>query len=38
MEGYGVDPDIYIDNDPALEYEGVDQQLNKGIESCIRRT
>lgn len=32
MEGYGVDPDIYVDNDPALEYEGVDQQLDRAIE------
>ncbi len=32
MEGYGVDPDIVVDNDPALEYSGVDQQLNKAIE------
>lgn len=35
MEGYGVDPDIYVDNDPALEYEGVDQQLNKAIEVIL---
>lgn len=32
MEGHGVDPDIVVDNDPAAEYEGVDQQLNKAIE------
>ena len=32
IEGHGVDPDIYVDNDPALEYAGVDQQLNKAIE------
>lgn len=32
MEGYGVDPDIVVDNDPALEFEGTDQQLNKAIE------
>ncbi len=32
MEGHGVDPDIYVDNDPALEYEGVDQQLNTAID------
>lgn len=35
MEGYGVDPDIIVDNDPALEYEGVDQQLNKAIELML---
>ena len=32
IEGHGVDPDIVIDNDPALEYAGNDQQLNKAIE------
>ena len=32
IEGYGVDPDIYVDNDPAQEYAGVDAQLNKAIE------
>lgn len=32
MEGHGVDPDIVVDNDPAKEYEGIDEQLNKAIE------
>jgi tricorn protease len=32
MEGHGVDPDIVVDNDPAREYSGVDDQLNKAIE------
>ncbi len=32
IEGYGVDPDIFIDNDPAQEYSGTDAQLNKAIE------
>ncbi|MDR3235619.1 MAG: PDZ domain-containing protein [Prevotellaceae bacterium] len=31
IEGHGVDPDYVVDNDPATEYEGVDQQLNKAI-------
>ncbi len=35
MEGYGVKPDIEVDNDPALEYEGIDQQLNKAIEIIL---
>ena len=35
MEGYGVDPDIFVDNDPALEFEGTDQQLNKAIEVIL---
>ncbi len=32
IEGHGVDPDIEIRNDPALEYQGIDEQLNKAIE------
>jgi tricorn protease len=32
IEGHGVDPDIVVDNNPALEYQGIDQQLNKAIE------
>jgi tricorn protease len=32
MEGHGVDPDIVVDNDPAKEYAGIDEQLNKAIE------
>ena len=32
IEGYGVDPDIVVENDPAKEFEGIDQQLNKAIE------
>jgi len=36
MEGYGVDPDIEIDNDPALEYNGKDQQLDKAIEVILQ--
>ncbi|MDP3461273.1 MAG: PDZ domain-containing protein [Bacteroidales bacterium] len=35
IEGYGVDPDIVIDNDPSKEYEGVDEQLNKAIEVIL---
>lgn len=35
MEGYGVDPDIFVDNDPALESEGVDQQLDKAIQVAL---
>ena len=36
IEGYGVDPDVVIDNDPAKEYEGDDQQLNKAIELILQ--
>ena len=32
IEGYGVDPDIEIDNDPAKEYIGEDEQLNAAIK------
>jgi tricorn protease len=32
IEGIGVEPDIEIDNDPAREYAGIDDQLNKAIE------
>ena len=31
MEGHGVDPDIEVDNDPAREYAGVDDQLTRAI-------
>lgn len=32
IEGRGVDPDIEVDNDPAKEYAGDDEQLNKAIQ------
>ncbi|MFA8298803.1 MAG: S41 family peptidase [Hyphomicrobiales bacterium] len=32
IEGWGVEPDIVIDNDPYKEYIGEDQQLDKAIE------
>jgi tricorn protease len=32
IEGYGVDPDIVVDNDPAKEFKGEDEQLNRAIE------
>jgi len=35
IEGYGVDPDIEIDNDPSREYAGIDDQLNKAIEVIL---
>ncbi len=35
IEGYGVEPDVYIDNDPAKEYAGIDEQLNKAIEVIL---
>jgi len=35
IEGHGVDPDITIENDPAREYEGTDEQLNRAIEVIL---
>jgi tricorn protease len=35
IEGHGVDPDIVVDNDPAREFAGEDQQLNKAIEVIL---
>ncbi len=35
IEGYGVDPDIVVDNDPAKEFAGIDEQLNKAIEVIL---
>ncbi len=32
IEGHGVEPDIEVWNDPAKEYKGIDEQLNKAIE------
>lgn len=35
IEGHGVDPDIVIDNNPYLEFNGEDAQLNKAIEVIL---
>ncbi|MDR1562365.1 MAG: PDZ domain-containing protein [Dysgonamonadaceae bacterium] len=35
IEGHGVDPDIVIDNDPAKEYAGEDEQLNEAIKLIL---
>jgi tricorn protease len=35
VEGHGVDPDIEVDNDPAKEYAGEDQQLDKAIQVIL---
>ncbi len=37
IEGYGVEPDIEVRNDPAKEYQGIDQQLNKAIEVILQK-
>jgi tricorn protease len=31
MEGVGVEPDIVVDNDPAREFAGIDDQLDRAI-------
>ena len=35
MEGVGVEPDVWVENDPAKEYAGEDEQLNKAIELIL---
>ncbi len=35
IESHGVDPDIVVDNDPAKEFRGEDQQLNRGIQEIL---
>lgn len=35
IEGHGVEPDIYVDNDPIKEFEGIDQQLERAIEVIL---
>jgi tricorn protease len=35
IEGVGVEPDIFVDNDPAREYAGEDQQLDKAISVIL---
>ena len=32
IEGHGVEPDIVVDNDPAKEFRGEDQQLDRAIQ------
>ena len=35
IEGHGVDPDLVVDNDPAKEYAGVDEQLDAAIKQIM---
>lgn len=37
IEGYGVDPDIEVINDPHEEWKGYDAQLKKGIEYLLEK-
>lgn len=36
IEGYGVDPDIEVDNDPASVIAGRDPQLERGVEEVLK--
>ncbi|MBU0487460.1 MAG: PDZ domain-containing protein [Bacteroidetes bacterium] len=35
IEGYGVDPDVVIENDAVKEFAGEDQQLDEAIRSIL---
>ena len=37
IEGYGVDPDIEVDNDPKSEIAGRDPQLERGIAEVMAK-
>lgn len=37
IEGYGVDPDIVVENNPAEEFKGKDAQLDKAIEVILQQ-
>src|SRR2546428_4470873 len=37
IEGYGVDPDIEVENDPASEIVGRDPQLERGIAEVMAK-
>jgi tricorn protease len=37
IEGKGVEPDIVVDNDPAREFAGVDDQLEKAIQVILEQ-
>ncbi len=36
IEGDGVEPDIRVTNDPAREFRGIDDQLNRAIEVILQ--
>ncbi|HMD61321.1 MAG TPA: hypothetical protein VKG78_07810, partial [Opitutaceae bacterium] len=36
IEDHGVDPDIIVENDPAKEFAGVDQQLDRAIDEILQ--
>jgi tricorn protease len=36
IEGYGVDPDIEVENEPAAEIAGRDPQLERAVQEAMR--
>ena len=37
IEGYGVEPDIVVENDPKSVLQGRDPQLERGIEEVLKK-
>ena len=37
IEGFGVEPDIVVENDPAAVIAGRDQQLERGIQEVLKK-
>lgn len=37
IEGRGVEPDIFVDNDPGKEFAGEDEQLNRAIAEVLEQ-
>ncbi|MCF0177117.1 MAG: PD40 domain-containing protein [Bacteroidales bacterium] len=37
VEGHGVEPDVYVDNNPYDEYAGYDQQLEKAVQIAMEQ-
>jgi tricorn protease len=37
IEGYGVDPDIEVENDPKQVMAGRDQQLERAVEEVMKK-
>lgn len=37
IENHGVDPDIFVDNDPVKAWNGEDQQLDRAIQEVMKQ-
>jgi len=37
IEGYGVDPDIVVDNDPKSVIDGRDPQLERAVDELLKQ-